>query len=255
MNAVSPAGALAARPRVALLVDGDNLRADLSGAILQQGLRHGDPVIRRVYGNAGLLKGWDGVPGFRLIHAGGAKNATDILLTVQAMALMLQGRADVLALASSDRDFTPLATHLREIGIPVIGMGEAKAPATWRQSCSQFHELAVPQTVDPQPAVPQPAPCTPSVPKPAPPPVTAAPAPAGQMAAQTGRARDAVLGLLRSNGPGVWVPVTAIGQHLSQTGSPGLKSTGHGTWRKFFAEELQHCEYDAAHPGHRVRLR
>lgn len=117
MNAVSSAGARATRPRVALLVDGDNLRADLAAAILQQATRHGDPVIRRVYGNAALLKGWDAVPGFRLIHAGGAKNATDILLTVQAMALVLQGRADVLALASSDRDFTPLATHLREASI------------------------------------------------------------------------------------------------------------------------------------------
>lgn len=236
MNAL-PDVAVAAvgRPRVALLVDGDNISADLAGRILMQALRHGDPVIRRVYGHAGHLKGWDGAPGFRLIHAGGAKNATDILLTVQAMALMLGARADVLVLASSDRDFTHLATHLRETGIRVIGMGEAKAPEGWRKACSQFHELALPRA---EPAVA---------------PVAAQSAP--QVAAPASQTRDLVLALLRANGVGNWVAVTAIGQHLRQRGAPGLKASGHSTWRKFFAAELKNCDYDDVAPGHRVRLR
>lgn len=130
------------RPRVAVLVDGDNLCSAQAGRILIQAGKLGDTLIRRVYGNAAQRTGWNSAPGFAFRHAGTGKNAADLLLAIEAMALVLRQRADALVIASSDRDFTHLATHLREEGVPVLGLGEAKAPEGFRKSCSQFVELA-----------------------------------------------------------------------------------------------------------------
>jgi hypothetical protein len=43
--------------------------------------------------------------------------------------------------ASSDKDFSYLAEHLRELGHHVVGIGEAKSPQSFRASCSEFIEL------------------------------------------------------------------------------------------------------------------
>lgn len=131
----------AVRPRVALMVDGDNLSSDQAGRLMILAGREGEVVIRRVYGNAANLPGWCAAPGFHFRHAGPGKNAADLLLTVEAMEVMLLQRADVLVIASSDRDFSHLATHLREAGSRVIGLGEAKAPETFRRACNLFAEL------------------------------------------------------------------------------------------------------------------
>ena len=79
------------KPRVAVLVDGENVSLALAGQIIMKSCVYGDLVIRRVYGNAARLTAWDSAPGFRLMHSGVGKNATDILLCVEATALMLTG--------------------------------------------------------------------------------------------------------------------------------------------------------------------
>jgi len=129
-------------PRLALLVDGENLSAALAGRLISRSLAQGSPVIRRVYGDAARVSGWDAAPGFKLVHAGRGKNAADMLLCIEAMALVQAGQVDGVVVASSDGDFSHLATHLREAGVLVIGMGEAKAPAHWRECCTRFEVLA-----------------------------------------------------------------------------------------------------------------
>lgn len=141
------------RPRVALLVDGENMSVELAGQIILKSAGYGDMIIRRVYGNTQKPSGWDSAPGFRMVHSGIGKNATDMLLCVEAMALMLGGKADVLVIAASDRDYTHLATHLCETGISVIGLGEAKTPAAFRKSCSRFIEIAAVAMIAPKPAI------------------------------------------------------------------------------------------------------
>lgn len=129
------------KPRVALLIDGENLSPAVAGQIIMKSLQFGDLAIRRVYGNAASLGGWNSAPGIRPIHSGTGKNATDLLMTVEAMSFILGAHAEVLVLATSDRDFVHLVTHLREKSIRVIGLGEAKAPEMFRKSCSTFIEL------------------------------------------------------------------------------------------------------------------
>ncbi len=137
------------RPRVALLIDGDNISHEQAGRILVRSASHGETIIRRVYGHAAHCPGWLAAPGLHFCHAGSHKNAADLLMTVEAMDIMLGKAADILVIASSDSDFTHLATHLREKGHPVIGLGEAKAPESYRRSCSKFLELPAVAQTDP----------------------------------------------------------------------------------------------------------
>ena len=157
MNALAPEFSAVStallRARVAMMVDGENIPAAMAGQILSKAAGYGDLIIKRVYGNAQKTSGWDMAPGFRMVHSGVGKNATDLLLTVEAMAVMLSGQADVLVVVASDRDDTHLTTHLCEAGHRVIGLGEPKAPAAFRKSCTRFIDLVLHQPIAPTPAV------------------------------------------------------------------------------------------------------
>ena len=124
-------------PRVAILVDGENISATFAAAILAESRKLGDPAIRRAYGKAEHVAAWD-AEGFRLIQTRPGKNAADILLSIEAMTLALRDGIAAFAIASSDGDFVYLATQLREVGVTVLGLGEEKAPSAFRNACSRF---------------------------------------------------------------------------------------------------------------------
>ncbi len=128
--------------RLAVFVDGENIAADHAAAIwaIASGLAR--PTLSRVYGDASKLSKWEDVPDFALIHAGTGKNATDLLLCIDAMEYSLTTGFDAIIIASSDRDFSHLALRLREKGLRVIGVGEEKTSAKFRAACSVFHSLA-----------------------------------------------------------------------------------------------------------------
>lgn len=121
----------------AILVDGDNLGARHAATILSIGRKQGDPTIVRAYLDARKTSEWHAA----LVHAGCGKNASDILLAIEAMDLAhLQG-IRCFIIATSDGDFTHLAIRLRELGAKVAGAGEGKTPQAFRASCSSFVEL------------------------------------------------------------------------------------------------------------------
>ena len=126
------------RGRVAVFVDGDNISVDHADAIRRIATQMGCPDILRVYGNASLLPGWQAACGYRLIHSGTGKNATDLLLAIKAIELVLSSSFNIVLIPSSDGDFTRLALRLRERGLHVIGVGEAEAPAMFRGACTSF---------------------------------------------------------------------------------------------------------------------
>lgn len=109
---------------VALLVDGENLSKELAPDILREIDRFGKPRVRRVYGNMNAVSGWED-HGFRLCPTRPGKNAADMLLCVEAMALALREGFGTLVIASSDRDFSYLAEQLREGG----EAGDRRGPA------------------------------------------------------------------------------------------------------------------------------
>ncbi|MCV6595303.1 MAG: NYN domain-containing protein [Silicimonas sp.] len=134
------------RPLYAVLIDADNIPARFAGAILKEITSFGEPALRRVYGDwsSGRLRNWtEQVRALGLVaHQESAnttgKNASDIGLVIDAMDILHTGRFDGFVLVSSDSDFTALANRVREQGMDVIGVGEAKAPESLRNVCNRF---------------------------------------------------------------------------------------------------------------------
>ena len=116
-------------PKVMLLIDADNVSADVIEQAVQRTLvEHGAVHLRRAYGNAetalkhqGLFKRLSVRP---MVNLSAGKNSTDIALAVDAMALAITERPDVVVLVSSDSDFAPLVIRLRETGCRVCGIGQ-----------------------------------------------------------------------------------------------------------------------------------
>lgn len=217
------------RPRVALLVDGENISHAHAGALVLAAARHGGVTLCRVYGNAAAIPGWGEIAGFRLIHSGTGKNATDLLLAVEAMALMLGQRADVLMLASCDRDFSHLATHLREAGYPVLGIGGAKAPDGFRKSCSAFHDLAP----------------------------LAEPATAARVnpIVEPGTLPETVRNLIVREGTGGAMPIGKLGQRMGSVHTVRIKDHPLKTWRAFLTAHHTLFQCDPKGPDALVRLK
>ena len=106
-------------PRVMLLVDADNVSAD----VVEQAFRrvlddHGAIHVRRAYctaesalKNLQLFKRLSIRP---IVNLSTGKNSTDIALAVDALDLVVAERPDVVVIVSSDSDFAPLVIRLRE---------------------------------------------------------------------------------------------------------------------------------------------
>lgn len=127
---------------VALLIDGENISHDYAGKLIATAKRSGELIIKRTYGSVSGIPNWDAAPGFRFIHSGCGKNSADILLTIDALDISWTQTIDTFVIASSDGDFSHLAHHLRERGFGVVGVGEKKAPDSFRKACSTFIELS-----------------------------------------------------------------------------------------------------------------
>jgi len=140
-EAVPAIGGSKNTPNAALLIDGENISSAYAGRIINQARKHGQLAVRRVYGGVRRIPDWDAAPGFRMIHAGAGKNAADMMMAIDAVALSFEGHIAVFVLVSSDGDFSHLALHLRERGYTVIGLGEEKAPAGFQKSCHEFIAL------------------------------------------------------------------------------------------------------------------
>lgn len=125
----------------ALLIDGENISSTWAGRIITASAKLGGLLVKRAYGNATKIKGWDDAPGIKLVHTGAGKNAADIALAIEAAELSYNGRIENFVLVSSDGDFSHLATFLRERGHQVMGIGEEKAPLGFRKSCTGWQTL------------------------------------------------------------------------------------------------------------------
>lgn len=153
---------------LAVLIDADNVLSRHAEAILKEVGRIGEPALRRVYGDwsSQQLAGWKSAArdlGL-VMHQQSAntkgKNASDIGLVIDAMDILHQGKFDGFVLVSSDSDFTRLASRIREEGLEVIGIGEAKTPESLRKVCNRFIliENILTEAEADSPAQPAPAP-------------------------------------------------------------------------------------------------
>lgn len=134
---------------IALLIDADNTQHKAIDAVLTVMADLGQVNIRRAYGNfaKGNLSKWDtitnkyGIRPHQQFDVSKGKNATDMAMTIDAIDLLYQGKVDGFGIMSSDADFTPLVTRVRQEGIVVYGFGEAKAPDAFKNACTRFIDI------------------------------------------------------------------------------------------------------------------
>ncbi|ESQ93105.1 hypothetical protein ABAC460_02275 [Asticcacaulis sp. AC460] len=137
-------------PKLALLIDGDNIGPQLIAPLWKHVVSIGMPNVQRVYRDWSRGPDWKEVllkyalqPVHQFNYAPG-KNATDIAMVIDALDLAQTELYDGFCLASSDSDFTPLAIRLRQRGLKVYGFGEGKTPTAFQQACDRFIILTSP---------------------------------------------------------------------------------------------------------------
>lgn len=138
-------------PKLAVLIDSDNVSYAYVKPMLEEIARYGTPTIKRIYGDWTQPEsaGWKNVllenaitPIQQYRYTTG-KNCTDSTLIIDAMDILYTERVSGFCIVSSDSDFTRLATRLREAGMMVIGIGEEKTPSPFIAACDRFIFLEI----------------------------------------------------------------------------------------------------------------
>lgn len=131
---------------IALFIDADNISYHAIEGILSELSKYGVVNIRQAYANwtKENLKNWESIllefaiKPIQQFDYTKNKNATDILMTIDAIDLLHMGKIDAFAFATSDSDFTPVVMRVQAEGIKVFGFGEKKTPKPFMVACSQF---------------------------------------------------------------------------------------------------------------------
>lgn len=133
-------------PRTALLIDGENYPAAQANVAMEIARRQGDLVVQRVYANWSRPANQAWIEpvaryGLQPVHherVATNKNATDILLVVEAMDLLYGEQIDRFCLVTGDSDYVPLVKRLRKAGKEVIVIGSEHTAEALRGACSRF---------------------------------------------------------------------------------------------------------------------
>jgi len=132
---------------LALLIDGENISADLISPILVEAGKFGGVTTRRVYGNWAQpsMQRWKEMSqhyGLQQIHhtevTSSHKNAADIALVVDAMDMFYRDHIDHFCIVTSDSDYTPLVQRLRSAGCIVLGVGRPTTSPSLTKACTVF---------------------------------------------------------------------------------------------------------------------
>jgi uncharacterized protein (TIGR00288 family) len=131
---------------IALFIDCDNISYRAIDGIISELSKYGIVNIRQAYGNwtKENLKNWEdkllefAIKPIQQFDYTKNKNATDILMTIDAIDLLHTKQIDAFAFATSDSDFTPVVMRVLAEGIRVFGFGEKKTPKPFMAACSQF---------------------------------------------------------------------------------------------------------------------
>ncbi|NLP57299.1 NYN domain-containing protein [Lutibacter sp. B1] len=137
--------------KLAVLIDGDNIPSKYIKEMMEEITKYGTPTIKRIYGDwtKPQLAKWKNIllenainPIQQYSYTTG-KNATDSAMIIDAMDILYSEKVNGFCLASSDSDFTKLATRLREAGVVVYGIGEKKTPDPFIVACDKFIYLEI----------------------------------------------------------------------------------------------------------------
>lgn len=136
---------------IALLIDGENISYKYIDTIFDELKEYGNVTIRKLYGDLSneQTKPWVApiqkyaiIPVQQYQNSVG-KNSSDMALVIDAMDVLYNNPVDIFCIASSDSDFTRLASRIRQEGKMVIGMGESKASQPFVNAFDKFQYLNV----------------------------------------------------------------------------------------------------------------
>lgn len=126
---------MAGKIKAAILVDADNLPIKQAEEALKKLAEICNPVVKKAFGDfTGSAKGW--TPEFMRWHGFTPvlhfpvtrfKNGADIAMCIAAMDIVHAKSVEAIVLFTSDSDFAALAARIRESGMTVVGVGDAKA--------------------------------------------------------------------------------------------------------------------------------
>lgn len=135
------------RPRLAVLIDAENLSARKALRLMSHVTDRGDPIIRRAYADWTNPRqaGWRrmlhelAIRPVQQFHYAHQKNASDSALIMDAMEILhRRPRLDGICIASCDSDFTGAAGRIREADIAVHGFGRPDASPAFMAACDSF---------------------------------------------------------------------------------------------------------------------
>ena len=136
--------------KLAVLIDADNASKNSIKDIMTQIANLGNARIKRIFGDLRQpqMNGWKEIAegfGFIEFHQTSytsGKNATDIAMVIEAMRIMYTNK-DItgMCLVSSDSDFTPLISILKEHSIMVYGFGKETTPLAFKRACDIFFDV------------------------------------------------------------------------------------------------------------------
>lgn len=236
----------------ALIIDADNISdaAAIERAVAHMSGEGWRLTVRRAYGGHDKLSGLKDCllrHGIRaLVNQG--KGTTDALLCVDVMDLFHAAELpDIVAIASSDADFAPLAVRLREAGIRVVCFAQAGKAAA--EELAKVYEQVV--YLDNVPAAPAPAaarkaPARKAAPRAAAPRTAKAPAPAAP--------KDPLRAALSAI-PGfeerAWVEMNEVVKRLRD----GKLLSKSASGPRFLAKNAPYVELTPATQPNKVRLK
>ena len=134
-------------PKLAILVDGENISPELAEDILQKASPLGIAAFRLVFGDFerrnvppwnSLLTQSLGYEVVSILRAQRGSNTSDEAICLRALELTATGAADAICVASNDGDFSGLADQLKDAAIPFYVLGTPDCSKMLRDSCTEF---------------------------------------------------------------------------------------------------------------------
>lgn len=131
--------------KIALMIDADNVSYRYVVDVFQLISRHGQIVLKAVYGNwqNNTLQSWQEVAQthqFEIRRSGSkSSNSTDMQLIIDSMDILhYRPEIDTFCIVSNDADYVPLCRKLRKSNKLIIGMGYHLASEAFIRACDQF---------------------------------------------------------------------------------------------------------------------
>lgn len=132
--------------KFAVLIDADNSSHRSIEPILEEIAKYGIASVKRIYGDWSVeaLQSWrdkllpNAITPVQQFAYVTQKDATDMKLVIDAMDILYAGDVDGFCIVSSDSDFTPLASRIRESGLLVYGFGKSSTVKSFVNACDKF---------------------------------------------------------------------------------------------------------------------